>query len=230
MPATVSALFFDLDGTLFDTAGEVNWAANQVLVQWNLPTASLQQTTLLIGKGSRNFVERLLAQQSKRPAEPKLIDDFLVGFEEQYLKITGKMAPLYPGVKEGLAQLHAAGIKLAVITNKQQALAEILLARDGLTPYFQGWIGGDHMVRKKPDPWSLLHMCERLQVPVSETIYVGDSENDVDAARAAGMRSLVVPWGYSGERRFDELGADGVLSSFDELIHLSCNLRRKDIY
>lgn len=223
---SVKAVFFDLDGTLFDTALEINESANRMLGDLSLPPLVDATTRAIIGKGAHNFVERALLasaqgqgfdKEASRAFQVQNQDRALERFLFHYEIITATLAQPFPGVLEGLARLAAKKLPMAVITNKQQNLAEKILRAYSLMPLFQVVMGGDQMLHKKPHAWPLLEVCKRCNVLPKDTIYVGDSDNDVDAAKAAGVRSVVLPYGYSGGRAFDDLGADGVISSLTQL-------------
>ncbi len=187
-----------------------------MLAELNLPTINQQTSQSLIGKGASNFVERALLAVGARPDfQEQALARFLVHYES----ITATLAPAYPGVFEGLNQLVQWKIPLACVTNKQTSLALKLLRTHNIEHQFNIVIGGDMMLHKKPDPWSILQVCKQLNIDVSEGLFIGDSDNDIDAAKAANMRSVALPYGYSGARPFDELGADSVVSGLSELIN-----------
>jgi phosphoglycolate phosphatase len=211
----VHAILFDLDGTLFDTAQEINAAANLMLAEINAPAIDSAVSQKLIGKGAHNFVERALKAVG---ASPLLQDQAVISFLSHYEAVTATLAPAYPGVLEGLEQLAAFKIPMACVTNKQTNLALKLLRTHQIEHYFPIVMGGDLMERKKPDAWPVLEVCRRLNIRPEQGLFVGDSESDVDAAKAAGMRCTVLPYGYSGARPFDELGADSVVSSLLEIV------------
>lgn len=222
----IKAVFFDLDGTLFDTALEINESANRMLSDLSMAPLPDSVTRAIIGKGAHNFVERALLATAKAQSltseasqtfqlqhQDRALERFLFHYEI----VTATLAQPFPGVLDGLAQLAEKNLPMAVITNKQQSLAEKILREFSLMPLFKVVMGGDQMLHKKPHAWSLLEVSRLCDVSPKEAIYVGDSDNDVDAARAAGMRCVVLPYGYSGGRAFDDLGADGVISSLTQL-------------
>jgi phosphoglycolate phosphatase len=211
----IQAVLFDLDGTLFDTAQEINAAANLMLADMRAPSIEYAVSLSLIGKGAHNFVERALKVVG---ASPDLQDRALVSFLKHYETTTATLAPFYPGVEQGLRELAKLKIPMACVTNKQTNLALKLLRTHQIEHYFAVVMGGDLMERKKPDAWPILDVCRQLNIGPQQGLFVGDSDNDVDAAKAAGMRCTVLPYGYSGARSFDELGADSVVSSLVEMV------------
>ncbi len=212
---TIHAVLFDLDGTLFDTAQEINAAANAMLSELGLPALDSAVSQALIGKGAANFVERALkAVDAPAVHQEQALNRFL----HHYELITATLAPAYPGVFAGLEQLAKWNMPTACVTNKQTSLALKLLRTHKIEHYFSVIIGGDQMLRKKPDPWSIHEVCRQLGISVEQGLFVGDSDSDVDAAKAAGMRCTALPYGYSGARSFDELGADSVASGLLEIV------------
>jgi phosphoglycolate phosphatase len=114
---------------------------------------------------------------------------------------------------EGLTQLAAMGIPLAVITNKATRFVRPHLAQAGIERFFAVVLGGDDLPTKKPDPGPLLHVAKLFGIPPSRLLMVGDSANDVAAARGAGCPVLVVPYGYREGLPVHELEADGIVAS-----------------
>jgi phosphoglycolate phosphatase len=221
----IHAVLFDLDGTLFDTAQEINAAANLMLAEINAPAIDTAVSQKLIGKGAHNFVERALKAVG---VSPRLQDQAVISFLKHYETVTATLAPAYPGVLQGLEELAALKISMACVTNKQTNLALKLLRTHKIEHYFSIVMGGDLMERKKPDAWPVLEVCRQLNILPEQGLFVGDSDSDVDAAKAAGMRCTVLPYGYSGARSFDELGADSVISTLLEIVqHVRQDVNRR---
>jgi phosphoglycolate phosphatase len=158
-------------------------------------------------------------------AEPSRFEPAIGAFHHHYERINGIHSTLYPGVIEGLDAMRDMGLMLACVTNKPQAFSDALLQRKGLARYFQLVLGGDALPRKKPDPMPLTHACERMGVPVSEAVMIGDSVNDALAARSAGMPIFIVPYGYNEGHDVHSLDVDAIVDSIE---HASTLLRRAD--
>ena len=118
---------------------------------------------------------------------------------------------------EGLQKLQAQGLPMAVVTNKPFAYIEPLLVQFGLAPFFAFSIGGDSLPVRKPDPGQLLEACRRLTLTPADVLMVGDSLNDTQAARAAGMPVVILPYGYNEGRPLDSVDADAVIQTIDQL-------------
>ena len=126
---------------------------------------------------------------------------------------SGRSSVPYPGAWEGVARLRALGLRLACVTNKPERFAQTLLQAFGP---FDALVCGDHVARKKPAPDSVLLACERLGVAPREALFIGDSQNDVDAARAAGCAVWCVPYGYNEGRPATSLTCDRMVQTLEE--------------
>ena len=215
----LQALLFDLDGTLLDTAGDIALALRRALADCGLPAPDDAAVRRMIGRGAPMLVERALAALGLAPdaaAQSAIVESFFTHYGA--LQDNGECAAQpYPGVVPGLQRLQQAGLPMAVVTNKQQRFAQALLSRLGLAQHFDFIVGGDTCEHRKPDPQPLLWACARLGVPAAQTLMVGDSINDVLAARAAGMAVVCVPYGYNEGREASSLACDALIESIDEL-------------
>ncbi len=219
----VDAVAFDLDGTLLDTIHDLAAAVNRLLAERGL--AELPKATIrdLVGKGMANLLTRALAAAGAPVAGPDELAPMLARYQEIYGGLLGSGTRLFPDVVESLARMRAAGIGLAVVTNKASRFVRPHLACAGIDAYFDVVIGGEDAPAKKPDPAPLLLAAERLGVRPARLLMVGDSGNDVDAARAAGCPVLVVPYGYSEGKPVQALRGDGIV---DTLAAVADRVRR----
>ncbi len=209
------AIVFDLDGTLLDTAPDLCGTLNELLAEHGRPTIPLDRLRPMIGDGAAKMVERGFAASGDVPAD---FTGLVRRFIELYAaRIAAETRP-FPGVVDCLERLRAVGTQLAICTNKTTSLTESLLAALDLAAYFPVVIGGDGPARK-PDPRHLLAVVERLGVTPQSTLMIGDSINDVAAAKAAGIKVVAVTFGYTTTPAL-ELGADAVIDSFAELPRL----------
>ncbi len=200
----LNAVMIDLDGTMVDTIGDFEMALNRALQDLRVPQASRSLIERAIGKGSEHLIRTVLSHQlaqaqSTEPARSvaQLFDPVWERYEHHYLAINGQYSQVFPGVLEGLAQLRAMGLRLACLTNKPLAFTQPLMAAKGLSAYFDHIFGGDSFERKKPDPLPLLKTCEALQTMPGQTLMVGDSSNDAQAADAAGCPVVLMTYGYN---------------------------------
>jgi phosphoglycolate phosphatase len=210
---------FDLDGTLLDTAGDIRLALNRALAEFGWPPAAESAVRNMIGKGSPILVERVAAAQGRALDEAThtaMVERFFHHYGA--LQESGEFgARPYPGVEPALKLLHEAGLPTAVVTNKQERFASGLLQRLGLREWIDVVVGGDSCERRKPDPQPLLYACHRLGATAARAMMVGDSINDVTAARAAHMAVLCVPYGYNEGNDPRELPCDALIEDLSQL-------------
>lgn len=210
-----SVILFDLDGTLIDSAPDIRSAINDVLGQASLPAVTLEQTHTFIGGGAAQLVQRAFTSVGvplHAAALSLYRDRYLRAYEE---RLAIETRP-YPGVPQTLRALRWAGWRLAVCTNKPIAATHGVLQQLGLDSYFETAAGGDSFPVRKPDPRHLLSTLETLGVTADQAIMIGDSENDVTAARGAQIPVVVMSYGYRHGPLAD-MAADLVLDDFAAL-------------
>jgi phosphoglycolate phosphatase len=210
----VDAVLFDLDGTLLDTIDDLFEAANRMLAELGRPLRTPEEIRRFVGKGIPKLVERCLASPEMPAGE---FDAAVEVFKRHYRDTNGRHARAYETVTDTVRELHGGGRRLGVVTNKATDFTVPLLAATGLAPYFDAVVCGDTLAHKKPHPAMLLHACDLLGVEVGRTLMVGDSGNDAQSARAAGIPVLLMTYGYTEGVPVDTLDCDGLLSKFAEL-------------
>lgn len=200
----LQAVMIDLDGTLVDTIGDFAEALNCALADLKVPTASRGLIERSIGKGSEHLIRSVLRHQLALPdlggharEAEQLFTPVWERYEHHYLSINGAFSKVFPGVMEGLEHLTSLGLPLACLTNKPIAFTTPLLKDKGLSKYFAHVFGGDSFERKKPDPLPLIKTCEALRSHPAQTLMVGDSINDAQAAAAAGCPLVLMTYGYN---------------------------------
>ena len=200
----LQAVMIDLDGTMVDTIGDFEVALNRALTDLQVPTANRLLIERSIGKGSEHLIRTVLKHQFALPEMSgntreveQLFTPVWERYEHHYLSINGEFSNVFPGVMEGLEQIKALGLPMACLTNKPVSFTLPLIQDKGLAPYFTKVFGGDSFERKKPDPLPLLKTCEALQSLPAQTLMVGDSSNDAQAADAAGCPVVLMTYGYN---------------------------------
>lgn len=218
--SNIRAVIVDLDGTMVDTAGDFHAAVNAMLLALARQHASLGpvepmsagQIVSFVGKGSENLIRRVLDARFAPLQANALFADAYALYDREYIRINGQYSAVYPNVREGLAALKGAGMKLACVTNKPYNFTNPLLAKTGLDHYFDLVYGGDAFEFRKPDPYPLLRVAEAFRLDPAAVAAIGDSENDARAARAAGMGVLLVPYGYNHGNPVQAVDADGIVA------------------
>jgi phosphoglycolate phosphatase len=211
---SIRAVILDLDGTLVDTAGEIAAALNRTLEELGLAGLPPKSVEALIGRGVRSLVERALQQVEGGALMD--VDRATERFEAHYAQTVGTDARLFEGVMPGLRRLAEAGIAMSVVTNKPRVFTELLLGRLGIAEFFAGVVAGDDGIRRKPHGDMLLAACERMGSEPARSLMVGDSDNDVVAARAAGCPVWCVPYGYNEGRGPETLNCDRLVATVEE--------------
>lgn len=210
---------FDLDGTLLDTVSDLAQACNRMLAELAQPTRSQEEIHRFVGKGMVNLVTRCLTREA--PPDDALLQRGVDAFKRHYHAVNGDTTVIYPGVLEGLAAWQASGRKLGVVTNKPAAFTEPLLVRMGLAQYFSVVVSGDTTAEKKPHPEPILHACRQMGVAPQDNLHIGDSLNDILAARAAGCQAWYVPYGYNEGKAVDSADCDALVSDLLVAAHLA---------
>ena len=220
-------LLCDLDGTLVDSLPDLAAAIGELLAIEGRPGLALEAVAAMVGDGVPKLIERAMAATGGAPAKAALaalVARYMPIYEARMTELTRP----YPGAIETLKALKAAGWRLAVCTNKPEAPSRAILAELGFEGLFEAVSGGDSLPVKKPDPGHLLGLLEELGAApgaamgeamgaaMGEAVMLGDSANDVLAARAAGLPVIAFDHGYGGTPA-RKLGADRVIESYDEL-------------
>ncbi|MBA3478377.1 MAG: phosphoglycolate phosphatase [Lautropia sp.] len=214
----IEAACIDLDGTLLDTIPDLAAAANRMLTALDMPPLPEERIREFVGKGAEVLIQRtLVAAGVASVAGDADHEQARVHFYDSYRRLNGTHATVYSGVIEGLEGLRALGLRLACVTNKPAEFIAPLLQRFRLADYFEFAIGGDTLAFKKPHPGQLLEACRRWALAPPQVLAVGDSLNDAQAARAAGMPVFLVPYGYNEGCSVHGADVDGIVSSLSEL-------------
>jgi phosphoglycolate phosphatase len=216
LPLTVKMVMIDLDGTLIDSAPDIAASANRMLAALGMATYEQDQVAKWIGNGVSRLVKRALTGDMDAEPDADLFQRGYAIFLEAYAELVSDQSRPYPGVVEGLEMLQAAGFELACITNKAEAFTLPLLKDLGLDKYFRLIISGDSLPRKKPDPLPLRHACDYFGISPDHGVLIGDSVNDTQAARAAGMPVILVTYGYNRGQDVRELEPEAVIQSLEE--------------
>jgi phosphoglycolate phosphatase len=213
------AVLLDLDGTLLDTAEDIAKALNRALAEMHFASLATAEVRNMIGRGAPTLITRAVARLGASVyagGQARLLERFDFHYDQLH-RLKQCHSRVYPGVADGLRELHELGLKLAVVTNKSKVFAVQLLHQLALHEWIDDVVGGDCCEHRKPSPEPLLLACRKLQVNPQDALMVGDSATDVLAARAADISILCVPYGYNEGRDPRELSCDGFIESLAEL-------------
>ncbi|TWX68148.1 phosphoglycolate phosphatase [Colwellia sp. C1TZA3] len=225
-PENKTVLLFDLDGTLVDSAPDLATAINKMLLALDLTTFPQEIIRDWVGNGAKTLVERAL--QHSLNNNTTLDEDLsearkskaLAIFLNYYQQCLCLESTLYNDVKATLLALKKQGYRLAIITNKPAEFIEPIITGFGLNSLFELLLGGDSLAERKPHPLPLIHACETLNVSASQCIMIGDSKNDILAAKAAHMQSIGLTYGYNYGEDIRVYQPDWCLENFAELLPL----------
>ena len=218
----IKAVIFDLDGTVLDTLPDLNACMNEALEKFGCPRISMEETRRYVGHGGLRFAELSLPEDRRAQAEHFYKDVYC----PVHFACKNALTKVFEGEADCLAALRAAGIKLAIVTNKSQpaatALAQTLLAPYGFSVVF----GNRDGIPVKPDPASTFEVLKQLGVSPAEAVFVGDGDTDVQTAANAGMRCVSVLWGYRSREQLVRAGASLFAESFSQLKEMLLKMER----
>ena len=212
-------VLFDLDGTLLDTVSDIARALNRALSEYDLAPLPVGDVSRMVGRGSPMLIESATRARSREFSDREkaaMLERFFHHYGELEERDESDAQP-YAGVREALRRLHDAELRVAVVTNKYHRFASALLQRLNLMQWVDVVVGGDTCERRKPDPQPLLFACQALGLSPSQVLMVGDSINDVTAARAAGIPVVCVPYGYNEGNDPRSLACDAMIETLADL-------------
>ena len=212
----IKGVFFDLDGTLFDTAPEIIFATNQMLKDLDLQELESDIIKSFIGKGADNLIRKSILYPSKEDSEA-LFKAARRLFDKYYILNAAQSLP-YDGVEEALIKLKKKKLTLACITNKLEIFTQAILEGSGLISYLDLVVSGDTVSKKKPDSMPLQYSCETLELEPKEAIMVGDSCNDIEAGFSAGTYVVTVPYGYQYGQLIESDKVDLAIENLNDLV------------
>ncbi len=222
MTRAYDLILFDLDGTLIETAPEIADAVNDTLAQFGLHAVTQTQVRDWIGHGTRELLISALAERRQTTTDAvRHSADFPTieaAFAAHYQQRCGTRSQLYPQVRETLLVLKDAGVKLAVVTNKEGRYTRTVLDAHQLAPMFHRVISGDTLPVKKPHPAAVLDCLDRFGVKAERALFVGDSSIDVATARNAGVAVWALPYGYNMGEPIEACEPDRVIADFSALL------------
>ncbi|HSV28796.1 MAG TPA: phosphoglycolate phosphatase [Candidatus Omnitrophota bacterium] len=214
MPPRFKAVVFDLDGTLIHSVPDLTVAVNKLLAEEGRPALADADVGPMVGDGVGMLVRRAFTAAGGVPEGD--LAPYVARFVAHYEPHAADLTRPYPGVIATLRSLKAKGLKLAVCTNKVSGATRRILAALEIERYFDAVVGGDDTPVHKPDPTHVRITLDKLGVSDAETLYVGDSENDVKAAKGAGLPVVLVTFGYT-RIPVAELGGDLLIDRFQDL-------------
>lgn len=214
----IKAVIFDFDGTLADTLDSIKHGINLTMEKFGYPFSTRDDVQAHINHGARNLI-KLSIPTELQSSEAK-VDEVYAVYNDMYKKVYLEVEELYDGMNEAIDALHQNGIKMSVLSNKQDpmvvGLCEKHLSRAAFTE-FRGQRAG---APTKPDPTVPLEICALMDVKPSECALVGDSDVDMKTAKNSGFTAIGVAWGYRPPELLLENGADFIAESAEDLVKI----------
>lgn len=206
------AVLFDMDGTVLDTLDDLTNAVNHTLADYGMPLLNKGRVAACLGNGAAYLLSRAVPEGTP----DKLCEEMLHAYQPWYDSHCAILTAPYPGILQLMRSLRDAGVKQAVISNKQDTAVKQLAAQ-----HFPGLletaVGESATVRRKPNPDAVLAALREMGVAKEDAVYVGDTEVDLRTAENAGLACAVVGWGFRTEAQLLEAGAARVFHSAEEL-------------
>ena len=206
------AVLFDMDGTVLDTLGDLANACNHTLRAFGLPERTRTEIAHFLGNGAAWLISHAVPEGT----DPERVQEILRAYQPWYDAHCDIETAPYPGIVELMRALKAAGVRQAVISNKQDSAVQLLAARyfPGLLDYA---VGESATVRRKPNPDAVLAALAYMGLKKEDAVYVGDTEVDIQTAKNAGLPCAVVGWGFRTEEELRACGAERIFRTADEL-------------
>lgn len=204
---------FDLDGTLLSTLGDLAASCNYALRSCGMPERSLDEVRQFVGNG----VKMLMIRAVPGGEENADFEKAYATFREHYMNHNLDTTAPYPGIMDMLKRLSEGGAKLAVVSNKFYAATQELVAHF-FGDYVKVAIGEREQIRKKPAPDTVIEALRQLGADANSAVYIGDSDVDIDTARAAGMPCISVLWGFRDKDFLIQHGAETLVESPEEIV------------
>ncbi|MDL2228682.1 HAD family hydrolase [Treponema sp. OttesenSCG-928-L16] len=210
-------VIFDLDGTLVDTIGDIAASMNHALAARSAPAHTPEEYLRMVGWGMRRLAYQALPPDDR---DEQAIDAVVAGATSFYAEHPFVYAKPYPGIPELIAALKMSKVRTAVLTNKPDPVAQLVIA--GLFPKgsFDIVQGDRPDIKRKPDPAGCWDIMMELDANSRNSIIVGDSEIDIETAKAAGCHGVGVSWGFRGREVLEKAGADRIVDHPDEILSL----------
>ena len=209
------AVIFDLDGTLVDSLQDLTNAMNFALQKYGYPQHTKDECKLMVGNGLRNFCKRALPQDSQ-----EVVDDLMRVMKGQYSNHFLDNTRPFKGIKEALDAIKGVGVSMAVETNKDENIAREIVKGIFGSNLFRTVRGGNNGIPVKPSPLTTLEILNEMQLKCSEVLFVGDSDVDINTAKAAGIVSVAVTWGLRAKNVLEDHCPDHIIDKPAQLLEL----------
>ena len=206
------AVLFDMDGTVLDTLADLTNAINHTLSDYGMPLLDKRRVAQYLGNGAAYLMSRAVPAGTP----DALREEMLRAYQPWYDSHCAILTAPYPGIVPLMRALREAGVKQAVISNKQDSAVR-QLAQEHFPGLLETAVGESETVRRKPNPDAVLAALREMGVEKRDAVYVGDTEVDLRTAENAGLACAVVGWGFRTVEQLYEAGAEHIFQSAEEL-------------
>lgn len=217
----IKAVIFDFDGTLADTLESIREGINLTMEKFGYPFSTRDDVQAHINHGARNLIK--LSIPSELQGDEAKVDEVYAVYNEMYQKVYLNVEELYDGMDAAIKALNEGGIKMSVLSNKQDPMVVGLCKKNLPVEMFTEFRGQRVGAPTKPDPTVPLEICELMGVEPSECALVGDSDVDMKTAKNAGFTAIGVSWGYRPPELLLENGADFIAKTADDIVKIVLN-------
>lgn len=206
---------FDLDGTVLDTLDDLRDSVNFALSQNSLPKRTTEEVRAFVGNGIRLLIERAVPDGTDGETLEKCFEDFKIHYKNNSANHTKP----YDGIKDVLFRLKNSGVKLALVSNKADFAVQGLIS-DYFSGIFDFATGEKDGVRRKPYPDSVFTAVKNLNADIKKTVYIGDSQVDVETARNSGLPCIAVTWGFRDKNVLEELSPEYIIDKPSQIAEI----------
>ena len=214
---SIKAVLFDLDGTLADTALDLGGALNTLLREQGLPEVSMDEIRPVASHGASGLLKLGMNLDKSDPNHARLRQQYLDTYETCFDKDT----VLFDGIDALIQAIHARGLKWGIITNKPHTFTHRLVPQLGFSVAPDVVVSGDTTAEAKPSTKPMFYACEQINIAPEACLYVGDAERDMQAGKNAGMKTVLVSWGYiHADDKTEQWPADSVIDTPEQLLQL----------
>ncbi len=206
---------FDLDGTVLDTLEDLRDSVNFALSKNSLPKRTTEEVRAFVGNGIRLLMERAVPDGTDSETLDKCFEDFKIHYKNNSANHTKP----YNGIKDVLYRLKNSGVKLALVSNKADFAVQGLIS-DYFSGIFDFATGEKDGVRRKPYPDSVFNAVKNLNADIKKTVYIGDSQVDVETARNSGLSCIAVTWGFRDKKVLEELSPEYIIDKPSQIAEI----------
>ena len=220
----IKAIIFDLDGTLADTMPDLQTAMNGMLTRLGYKTRTRTELVKAINNGAKEFVRRSLPRDVQ--GVDFILQSAIEAYEDEYSKCYMEKTSPYDGIEALLMDLRSMGIKLAVLSNKQDAFVKDIIGKLFDKKLFN-YVQGQDKLPIKPNPTAALQIARGMGVKPSKCLFIGDSDVDMETAKNGGMRSIGVCWGYRPQEVLEAAGATFIAKEPNDICKIVESLKNE---